>query len=205
MKPNQHDYSSRALRSRALIFAVVAGIHLCLLFFIVFNIKIEQNAPLEVADVMKVIDLDEAPPPPPPPDTPVQQNVTEAIAENLLETEIVPDTVAAIRGNEASDVYLSQAKISKMPRFDEKEILSRLSYPQIAQRSGIEEGRVLLELFVNRNGMVTRINILREEPEGRGFGESALRAFTGIKASPAEANGQIVAARIRYPVRFQLR
>ncbi|GMO18172.1 MAG: hypothetical protein Pg6A_04880 [Termitinemataceae bacterium] len=192
-------------RSRALVFAIVAGIHILAIFFIAFTIEVELGAPPETADVIKIVDLDEAPPPPPP-ETPVQQTVTDAIAETLIETETVPDVVAtAAPDSEASEVYLSQAKISKMPRFNEKELLSRLSYPSIAQRSGIEQGTVYLELFVNRHGQVTRINVLREDPEGRGFAEAAIRAFTGVQATPAEANGQIVAARIRYPVRFQLR
>ncbi|MDR2467857.1 MAG: energy transducer TonB [Spirochaetaceae bacterium] len=191
---------------RAFVFAVVAGIHLAAIFGIAVTVDTVLEAPPERADVIKLVDVNEAPPPPP--DTSVQQNITEAVAENLVETEVVPDLVAAAPTAISAlpaDEYVSQSKISKMPRFDEKEILAKLVYPSIAQRSGIDQGRVILELFVNKQGVVTRINILREEPEGRGFGEAAVKAFSGAQAVPAEANGQITAVRIRYPVRFQLR
>jgi protein TonB len=95
-------------------------------------------------------------------------------------------------------------RLSRTPLFDENAIIADLVYPPIAQRSGIE-GRVILELFVDRNGMVQRIDILREDPEGRGFGEAAVRAFTGRKGQPAIANGQPVSARYRYPVTFKIK
>jgi protein TonB len=66
------------------------------------------------------------------------------------------------------------------------------------------EGMVYLELFVDRHGQVQQIRILRENPENRGFGEAAIKAFQGMKGEPAQANGTAVAVRYRYPVRFVL-
>jgi protein TonB len=78
-------------------------------------------------------------------------------------------------------------------------------YPSIALRSGIE-GQVYLDLFVDRVGVIRQREILRETPPGRGFGEAAINAFKGIRATePAMANGQIVAVRYRYPVRFTIK
>lgn len=194
--------------NRSIVFIIVAMIHAAAIFFIAFGVE-SVSVPAQAAEVMKLIDIDESRPPPPPQQTPVMQNVTESVAENLLETDIVPDTVsvsAVITPPVVpAEEYVSQSKVSVTPRFNEREILSKLAYPAIAQRSGIEEGRVMLELFINKNGEVTKINILKEEPPGRGFGEAAVRAFTGIRAAPAEANGQVVAVRYRYPVRFQLK
>jgi protein TonB len=79
-----------------------------------------------------------------------------------------------------------------------------LVYPPIALRSGIE-GRVILELFVDRTGAVQKIVILQENPLDRGFGEAAVRAFTDRKGVPAYANGEPVSARYRYPVTFKLK
>jgi protein TonB len=95
-------------------------------------------------------------------------------------------------------------RISVTPSFSEEEIRRRLIYPPIAQRSGLE-GMVYLELFIDPQGNVLRIIILKEEPQGRGFGEAAVRAFQGLHGTPAEANGTPVAVRYRYPVRFRLR
>jgi protein TonB len=95
-------------------------------------------------------------------------------------------------------------RVSRAPKFSEKEILSALEYPPLARRSGIE-GRVILELFINQAGEIQRIDLLRETPPGRGFGEAAKKAFQGLRCTPAEANGVPVAVRYRYPVRFTIR
>jgi protein TonB len=94
--------------------------------------------------------------------------------------------------------------VSERPIFDEKAIISALVYPPIAQRSSIE-GRVTLELFVDRNGLVQRITVLQETPPGRGFADAAVKAFQGRRGLPARANGEAVACRFRYPVNFVLR
>jgi protein TonB len=76
-------------------------------------------------------------------------------------------------------------------------------YPPIALRSGIE-GMVYLELFVDRDGQVRRATVLKETPEGRGFGEAAVKAFENRKGIPASANGEQVAVRFRYQLRFKI-
>jgi len=190
-------------RFRLLLFLVVAVIHVLLLFLIAFNVKTASQEAEENARVMKLTDLAEAPPPP------EELPMVEAIAETMIETETAPlQTVVSagsLKSNDISwDDYLPAHKVSEPPRFDEREITSALVYPPIALRSAIE-GRVILELFVDRNGIVQRITILREEPKDRGFGEAAVRAFTGKRCMPAHANGEPVSARYRYPVTFKIK
>jgi protein TonB len=138
----------------------------------------------------------------------------ETIAENMIETDEVPEdqtlapplsivTPAAPNQGDGEE-YLSMGKISVAPEFSERDIRRNLVYPPIARRSGIE-GLVYLELFIDSRGQVQRINVLREEPADRGFGEAAAAAFRGLSCTPAEANGRAVAVRYRYPVRFRLR
>ncbi|MDR2344063.1 MAG: energy transducer TonB [Spirochaetaceae bacterium] len=91
-----------------------------------------------------------------------------------------------------------------LPYLDEKAIRSRLVYPPIALRSGLE-GIVYIELYIDREGRVRRIEIIKENPPGRGFGAAAVKAFEGISGRPAQANGEAVAVRYRYPVRFQIK
>ena len=145
----------------------------------------------------------------------------ESIAEVMIETDTPPDYIVVPAGTHMipsvdsspdaaagtahyEEDFLPAHMISIQPKFDDEEIISNLIYPTLAQRSNIE-GRVILELFIDRTGTVQRITVLREEPEGRGFGEAAIRAFTGMTGEPAIANGVPVSARIRYPVRFRLR
>jgi len=192
-------------RFRLLLFFAVAIIHVLLLFLIAFNVKTASQEAEENARVMKLTDLAEAPPPPE-----EELPLVEAIAETMIETDTEPlQTVVAtgsLKSNDAPswDDYLPIHKVSEPPRFDEREITSALVYPPIALRSAIE-GRVILELFVDRNGLVQRIIILQENPKERGFGEAAVKAFTGKRCVPAYANGEPVSARYRYPVSFKIK
>ena len=188
---------------RLLLFVAVAALHILLLFLIAFNVNTLSQEAEENARVMKVTDLAEAPPPP---EEELPQ--VESIAETMIETDTEPLQTIVAPGSITSapswDDYLPIHKVSEPPRFDEREITAALMYPPIALRSAIE-GRVILELFVDRNGVVQRISILREEPPDRGFGEAAIKAFTGKRGNPARANGEAVSARYRYPVSFRIK
>lgn len=132
--------------------------------------------------------------------------MSDPVAETVIEVEEAPVDIAApvsapIRYTEE---YLPQNQVSVVPVLSEKEIRERLVYPPIALRSGLE-GIVYLELYIDRDGQVRRIKILKENPPGRGFGEAAVRAFEGLSGKPAQANGEAVAVRYRYPVRFQIK
>jgi protein TonB len=186
------------------IFLIAAGIHVLLLLFLVLRFDRVLPEPEPPLPVMKLTDIREAPPPPPEA-PPVRQS--EAAAEHLIETEELSAPAlnpAPPSRPSAEPDYLPMHRISVTPSFSEEEIRRRLIYPSIAQRSGLE-GMVYLELFIDPQGNVQRIIILKEEPQGRGFGEAAVRAFQGLRGSPAEANGVPVAVRYRYPVRFRLR
>ena len=199
-----------------MLFIIVAAVHIILILFLSFNIAVSPEKTPEAARIMRLTDLDELvpeppPPPPPPPPEEVDIPVVEAIAETIIETDIEPEQIVVAPGTltepfgpESWDDYLPIHQVSVPPQFDEREILSALIYPPIAHRSGIE-GRVILELFVDRNGVVQQVRILQENPPDRGFGEAAMRAFTGKRGNPAMADGVAVSARYRYPVSFRIR
>jgi periplasmic protein TonB len=199
-------------RVRLLIFFIVAVIHIVLIFFLSFSLKVDSQTQGENARMMKLTDLSEIEPePPPPPPEEIQMPQVESIAETMIETEVVPEQVIVAPGTITASVapswddYLPIHKVTDPPKFNEKELLADLVFPPIALRSGIE-GRVILELFVDRNGHVQRILILREEPKDRGFGEAAVKVFTGRRGTPAyAANGEPVSARYRYPVSFKIK
>jgi protein TonB len=195
-------------RIRLITFSIVAVIHIILIFFVTFKLKVDSQAELENARLMKLIDLSEIEPEPPPPEE-IQLPQVESIAETMIETEEVPDQIVVAPGTIITSVptwddYLPIHKVSDPPRFNERDIYADLVYPPIALRSGIE-GRVILELFIDRNGHVQQILILQENPLDRGFGEAAVKAFTGKRGTPAYANGEPVSARYRYPVSFKIK
>jgi len=204
-------------RIRLLMFLIVAVIHIFLIFFLTFNMKIDSQVQPENARMMKLTDFSELkpePPPPPPPPKEVVIPQVESIAETMIETDEAPDQIivepgaitAPVSAPAASawDDYLPMHRVTDLPKFNEKEIYADLIYPPIALRSGIE-GRVTLEVFVDRNGQVQRILIMQENPKDRGFGEAAVKAFTGKKGIPAYADGKPVSMRYRYPVNFKIK
>ena len=201
---------------RLLIFLTVALIHIVLIFFLSFNLKIESQTPGENARMMKLTDFSEIepepPPPPPPPPQEVQIPMVESIAETMIETDEAPDQIIVAPGVITAPVitapswddYLPQYKVTVQPKFNEKEIYNDLVYPPIALRSGIT-GSVIVDLFIDRNGQIQRVLIMQEKPENRGFGEAAVKAFLGKRVVPAYADGEPVSSRFRYPVRFTIK
>ena len=190
-----------AARVRLISFAAVAVVHIILLLLVAFRVEIAAKNEEPVAGVMKLVDVQEELPPPPP-DIPYT-NTQESIAETMIETEVEPPPFIAYAQTEQIQ-YLRQHEISILPVLPEDEIIRAMIYPPIAQRSNIE-GTVYLELFIDRQGNVRDVRILRETPPDRGFGEAAVNAFRGIKGKPAQANGVSVAVRYRYNLRFELK
>ncbi|MCL2181443.1 MAG: TonB family protein [Treponema sp.] len=211
---------------RLFIFTGAAALHVLVIFFLVFNYDHYVEEAKIDPGVMRLFDIDELPPvernmPPPPPPPPSRQESdipqVEEIAETMIETDIPPEHEVVAAGTlvtpvevyeyaEEADVYLRAHELTTRPMSasDEAAIIAALQYPRIALNSGIE-GVVYLEIFVDRTGVIQNVVITREVPPGRGFGEAAVRAFSGKVVTPATANGFAVSSRINYPVRFRIR
>lgn len=184
---------------RPLIFFVVLLFHVILLLCLNFNNSSKNIEEEKYAEIFKLVDVEEFVPPPPPVVEKNQQVVIQPKAsETVEETE---EEIVEIPDTEEPD-YLPQHKISSVPEIPTKEILSRIEYPQMALRQG-NEGVVYLELFIDQNGYIRRVNVLKDP--GFGFAEAALKALDGIVCKPAMANGKPCAVRFRYPVRFTVK
>ncbi len=167
-----------------------------------------------------------SPPPPRPllPPLPAQEQVQipqqETITETVDETEKqvvetptppsstvslppIPNPAPAAPLAPAPEIeYLPQHNISVPPKIPIDQVLRNIVYPPQANRQRIE-GVVYLELYIDRQGVIRRIEVLKDP--GYGFAEAAVKAFEGVRCQPAEANGVPVAVRYRYPIRFKLR
>lgn len=75
-------------------------------------------------------------------------------------------------------------------------------YPMAARRAG-QEGQVLLRLFVDAEGRVGQVAVLKAEPEGV-FEEAATEAVRKWRFSPAMNRGAAVGMWLTLPVRFAL-
>ncbi|MCL1927891.1 MAG: energy transducer TonB [Treponema sp.] len=187
------------IRDRAVSISMAILIHVLLLFFAVFTIKTVVSAVVERPDIMKITDIKEELPKLPP----AISTTSETVAEVIMESDDIESGETYTGGGDAVE-FFPMHLVSQLPRFSEEELKRRVIYPPIAQRSEIE-GTVYLEVFVDSEGLVRSVTVLKEDPPDRGFGEAAQKAFLGLKGSPAMANGQEVAVRYRYPVRFTLR
>ncbi len=178
-----------------IIFLFVALIHVSVLALVRFSVP--ENAATDDSEyeIFKLVDVEEYVPPPPAPDKTVVYNQPTA-AEQVITTE---NEIIEIENREPAIDYVPQHKISVIPDIPAREVLDRIVYPPMALRQEIE-GVVYLELFIDQSGMVRKIQVLKDP--GYGFADAAVAALTGLRCKPAYANGEPVAVRFRYPVRF---
>ena len=182
--------------ARPILFSLVIAIHVIVLICVKFSVSSAAQEEEKVAEIFKLVDVEEFVPPPPPPVIEKKEVVVNSVktSENIQETE--KEVV------EVEDIdYVPQHKISVVQEIPTKAILSKIEYPKMAMKQGIE-GVVYLELFIDENGNIRRINVLKDP--GYGFAEAAIAALDGITCKPALVNDKPVAVRFRYPVRFVL-
>lgn len=118
----------------------------------------------------------EAPPPPPPKeDTKV---VVEEEPTYFVAVEEMPEPIGGIGA-----------------------IQSKITYPEIAKRAGVE-GRVYVLAFVDENGNVTKAQVLKGI--GAGCDEEALNAVKQTKFKPGKQRGKPVKVQVSIPVVFKL-
>lgn len=187
---------------RPFLFTLVIAIHIIVLICVKFSVT-NQMAEEEIdAEIFKLVDVEEfVPPPPPPPVVEKKEVVINSVkaSENIQETE--KEVVEVEEEVPVEIEYVPQHKISVVPEIPTKSILSKIEYPKMAMKQGIE-GVVYLELFIDENGNIKQVNVLKDP--GYGFAEAAIAALDGIICKPALMNDKPVAVRFRYPVRFVL-
>ncbi|MBN2616984.1 MAG: TonB family protein [Spirochaetales bacterium] len=198
---------------KVFVFTIAIIIHLILILTI--TISTGKKETRKDNTIFKMVDVEEYIPPepikeepaklPPKPIVPEEQvEVTnqDDITEDIIETEKeVVEVEVATTAEEVID-YLPQHKISDPPGIPTEEILKRVVYPTLANKQKIE-GVVFLELYIDKTGAIRNIEVIKDP--GFGLAEAAIDAISGLRCSPAMANGEAVAVRFRYPVRFKLK
>ena len=80
-------------------------------------------------------------------------------------------------------------------------IQSKITYPEIAKRAGVE-GKVYILAFVNEQGNVTRAEVIKGL--GAGLDEAALSAVKQTKFKPGRQRGVPVKVQVSIPIVFKL-
>lgn len=200
---------------RKVLILVAAAVHLAVLLLVTFRLSPTRTEEREVAEVFKMVDVAEYVPPPPtrpkeivPPEATVQVAVQAPVASDIVETEkMVLETdrpITTAVGTELAEAidFVPQHKVSRVPVIPAQRVLDRIQYPDLAAKQGIE-AVVYLELHIDREGRIRNILVLKDP--GYGFAQAAIKALDGIVCQPAAANGDTVAVKFRYPVRFTLK
>ncbi len=185
---------SRLVRPMIFVFALLLHVAAICLFSVKQKEDEVETVDFSQADVFKLVDVQEYVKPP------VKEN-TEIVVNQPKASERVTETDKTVIKDFDESAFLPQHKISSVPVIPIREVLSRIVYPPMALRQGIE-AVVYLELFIDSKGEIKNIKVLKDP--GHGFAESAVAALKGIVCIPANANGKNCAVRYRYPIKFTL-
>ena len=89
----------------------------------------------------------------------------------------------------------------KEPAWDQRDLQSRIRYPEIARRNNIQ-GSVVLRAFIDIHGNVAAINVDRSDNQI--LTSAAIEAVRATVFTPALQNGRPVGVWIQVPVSFRL-
>ena len=164
-------------------------------------------------DLFKVEDIQQTrqenrPPPPPKPAIPIA-----APSEDVLQDVNISSTELDVNANVSAPPPPAKEEKTEEPTYfvaveDMPEpiggieaIQSKIVYPEIAKRAGVE-GRVYVLAFVDKEGNVTKAKILKGI--GAGCDEAALKAVEETKFKPGKQRGKPVNVQVSVPVFFRL-
>ena len=153
---------------------------------------------------------EDRPPPPPKPPIPI-----EAPADDVLEDIEIGDTEIDFEATieappppkedkkviEEEPVYFVAVEEMPEPIGGIQAIQSKIIYPEIAKRAGVE-GRVYILAFVDEIGNVTKAEVIKGI--GAGCDEAALSAVKKTKFKPGKQRGKPVKVQVSIPVVFKL-
>lgn len=145
------------------------------------------------------------PPPPPRPPIPIEAPADEAVEDvDLASTEIDVSAEIApppLAMTDPSEEYFIAVEDMPEPIGGLAAIQRNVVYPEIARRAGVQ-GRVYVLAFVNEQGDVTRVEIIRGI--GAGCDEAAAKAVMNAKFIPGKQRGKPVKVRVSIPIRFEI-
>ncbi len=99
------------------------------------------------------------------------------------------------------DLYKPFAQIMPEPKDGIQNIYSRIKYPVEAQKAGVE-GKVYLLIYINENGGVDDVKVLKGI--GAGCDETAVAAIKETKFIPGKDNGVAIKVKLSLPINFKL-
>lgn len=166
----------------------------------------------KVEDIQQTKQENRPPPPPKPPvpvEAPSDNNIDDIALDDteIDETEVMNEPPPPPKQEESKKVVEEEptyfVAVEEMPEpiGGIGAIQSKIVYPEIAKRAGVE-GRVYVLAFVDENGNVTKSQILKGI--GAGCDEAAMAAVSSTKFKPGKQRGKSVKVQVSIPVLFKL-
>ena len=97
--------------------------------------------------------------------------------------------------------YATSVEEMPMPVGGLYSIQSKIKYPEIAKRAGIE-GKVFIQVFIDEDGNVVEAKVIKGI--GAGCDAAALDAVKQTKFTPGKQNGKQVKVQVSIPIVFKL-
>ena len=204
----------RAKYQRFFEISLVISLALLILAFKFFpHLERTKEIAKVTQDLFKVEDIQQTrqenrPPPPPKPAIPIAapsedvlQDVNISSTELDVNADVAPPPPPAKEEKSEEPTYFIAVEEMPQPIGGIAAIQSKIVYPEIAKRAGVE-GRVYVLAFVDRDGNVTKAKILKGI--GAGCDEAALKAVEETKFKPGKQRGKPVNVQVSVPVFFKL-
>lgn len=103
--------------------------------------------------------------------------------------------------SQQQDTYLAFAEVMPQPVGGVTGIYKHIVYPETAREAHLE-GKVYLLVYVNENGNVDNVTVIKGL--GLGCDQAAINAVKDENFIPGEHNGKKVKVKLAIPIAFQL-
>ena len=170
-----------------------------------------QEGPQELFKVEDVQNTkqENRPPPPPKPPIPIEAPSEDVLNDiDIASTELdvnaqmsAPPPPKEEKKVEEEPTYFVAVEEMPEPIGGIQAIQSKIVYPEIAKRAGVE-GKVYVLAFVDETGTVTNAKIIKGL--GAGCDEAALNAVKETKFKPGKQRGKPVKVQVSIPIVFKL-
>ncbi len=174
------------------------------------GVKVEGPQELFTVEDIQHTKQENRPPPPPKPPIPIEAPSDDVLDDvEIGSTEIDINEVIEAPPPPKEDKKIVEEEPTYFVAVEEmpepiggiQAIQSKIVYPEIAKRAGVE-GKVYVLAFVNEQGEVTKAEIIKGL--GAGLDEAALSAVKQTKFKPGKQRGKPVKVQVSIPIVFKL-
>jgi protein TonB len=202
--------------SRIFEISLIASLALLIIAFRFFpdfkgkDVQVEGPQELFTVEDIQHTKQENRPPPPPKPPIPIEAPSDDVLDDvEIGSTEIDINEVVEAPPPPKEDKKIVEEEPTYFVAVEEMPepiggigaIQSKIVYPEIAKRAGVE-GKVYVLAFVNESGEVTKAEIIKGL--GAGLDEAALNAVKQTKFKPGKQRGKPVKVQVSIPIVFKL-